>query len=44
MNQLYIPKGNSRDVEDIPEEIRNEINFVQATNMDAVLNTAFSVK
>lgn len=41
---IIIPKGNSRDIEDIPEEIRNEINFVPATNMDAVLNTAFSGK
>ena len=39
---IIIPKENSRDIEDIPEEIRNKINFVPATNMDAVLNTAFS--
>ena len=41
---IIIPKENSRDIEDIPEEIRNEINFVPATNMDLVLNTAFSAK
>ena len=41
---IIIPKDNSRDIEDIPEEIRNKINFVPATNMDAVLNTAFSSK
>lgn len=41
---IIIPKDNSRDIEDIPEEIRNQINFVPATNMDAVLNTAFSSK
>lgn len=41
---IIIPNDNSRDIEDIPEEIRDKINFVPATNMDAVLNTAFSSK
>ncbi len=38
---IIIPKENSRDIEDIPEEIRSEINFVPVANMDKVLNTAF---
>ncbi len=41
---IIIPEENTRDIEDIPEEIRNEINFVPANAMDAVLNTAFSSK
>ncbi len=41
---IIIPEENSVDIKEIPEDIRNEINFVPATNMDAVLNTAFSGK
>lgn len=41
---IIIPKDNKPDIDDIPEEVRNEIEFVPATNMDMVLNTAFSSK
>ncbi len=38
---IIIPKENYRDIEDIPKDIRNEINFVPVTNMDTVLSNAF---
>lgn len=38
---VIIPEDNKRDIEDIPEEIRNDMNFVPAVNMESVLKTAF---
>ncbi len=38
---VIIPEENKKDVQDIPEEIRNDMSFVPATNMDLVLKTAF---
>ncbi len=38
---IIIPNENSRDIEDIPEVIRQEINFVPVKTMDTVLETAF---
>lgn len=38
---IIIPKENYKDIDDIPQDIRNEINFVPATNMDTVLSNAF---
>lgn len=37
---IVIPADNKKDIDDIPEAIRNEINFVTAENMDTVLETA----
>lgn len=37
---IIIPAENKRDLDDIPENIRNEINFVCAENMVTVLETA----
>lgn len=37
---ILIPKENLRDTYDLPEEIRKDINFVVADNMDTVLSTA----
>ena len=39
---VIIPEDNKKDVEDIPEEIRSEMSFVPAVNMDSVLKTAFT--
>ena len=39
---VIMPEANKPDIDDIPEEVRSEINFVPVTNMDKVLNTAFS--
>ena len=37
---ILIPKENVRDTLDLPEEIRKDINFIVADNMDTVLSTA----
>ncbi len=37
---ILIPQKNVRDIEDIPKEVREKINFVVANNMDTVLETA----
>lgn len=37
---VLIPKENLRDTLELPEEIRKDINFVVADNMDTVLSTA----
>ena len=37
---VLIPKENVRDTLELPEEIRKDINFVVADNMDTVLSTA----
>lgn len=39
---VIIPDKNSVDISDIPEEIRNEINFIPVTNMENVLKNALS--
>lgn len=39
---VIIPEDNRKDVEDIPEEIRNDMRFVPAGSMDSVLKTAFA--
>ena len=37
---IVIPKDNEKDLEEIPENIRNKIKFVTATSMETVLKTA----
>ena len=37
---IVIPDENIPDLEDIPQNIREKINFVPAKNMDTVLKTA----
>lgn len=39
---IIIPKDNERDLEDIPENIREKINFVSAVTMETVLKTALT--
>ncbi len=39
---VIIPEDNERDVEDVPKEVRDEMEFVPVTNMDSVLRTAFT--
>ncbi len=40
---IIIPKGNEKDVSEIPEEIRKELNFITATEVDTVFNTAIEL-
>ncbi len=37
---IIIPEDNKKDLEDIPQNIRNEINFVPVSSMEQVLKTA----
>ena len=37
---IIIPYDNKKDIDDIPETVRNEIKFVPVKEMDAVLETA----
>lgn len=39
---VIIPEDNKRDIEDIPEEIRNEMDFVAAGSMETVIKAAFA--
>ena len=38
---IVIPEKNTKDIDDIPEAVREQINFVPVNNMDSVLKTAF---
>lgn len=37
---IIIPQDNKKDLEEIPEHIKNDINFVPVTSMDQVLKSA----
>ena len=39
---IVIPKDNEKDLEDIPENIKEKINFVPAVTMETVLKTALT--
>ena len=39
---IIIPKDNEKDLEEIPENIREKLKFVPATTMETVLNTALT--
>lgn len=40
MHTIILPKENARDIEDIPETVREKLEFVPVENMDEVLKTA----
>ena len=40
MNTIILPKENERDIEDIPECVRDKLSFVTVEHMDEVLKTA----
>jgi len=40
INQLIIPNDNKKDIEEIPLEIRKEINFITASNVSEVFEKA----
>lgn len=41
ISDIIIPSENKPDIDDIPSEIREKLNFIPADNMDAVLKNAF---
>ncbi|MEK5418912.1 endopeptidase La [Paenibacillus sp. FSL L8-0708] len=38
--KILLPKDNERDLKDIPESVRNDVEFVSVSNMDQVLHHA----
>ena len=40
MHTIILPKENAPDIEDIPESVREKLEFVPVENMDEVLKTA----
>ena len=40
MHTIILPKDNARDIEDIPEVVRDKLKFVPVEHMDEVLKTA----
>ncbi len=40
MHTIILPKENARDIEDIPETVREKLEFVTVEHMDEVLKTA----
>ena len=40
MKTIVLPKKNARDIEEIPESVREKLTFVPASHMDEVLKTA----
>jgi len=40
IDTIIVPTDNKKDIEEIPENIRKDIKFVYASNMDTVINTA----
>ncbi|MBE5817269.1 MAG: endopeptidase La [Clostridiales bacterium] len=41
---VVIPKGNEKDINEIPENVKSKITFIQVENMDEVLEVALSKK
>ncbi|HGJ67384.1 TPA: endopeptidase La, partial [bacterium] len=44
MNEVILPIRNKKDIDEIPEEIRNQLTFHTVDNMDEVLEIALSIK
>lgn len=44
IKNIIIPKENKRDIDDIPSEVRDNINFVVADGMNTVLDNALIVE
>ena len=42
VKDIIIPQGNKKDLEEIPKEIRGELNFIPVSDVDAVFKTAIS--
>ncbi len=40
IRKVLLPKDNERDLRDIPESVRSELNFYPVSNMDEVLGHA----
>lgn len=41
LKRVVLPKRNQKDLEELPANVRADVDFVLAQNLDEVLNTAF---
>lgn len=41
VKRVVIPKRNEKDLEELPANVRADLDFVTATNLNEVLNAAF---
>lgn len=41
LKRVILPKRNEKDLEEIPAHIRAELDFIPASTLDDVLNSAF---
>lgn len=42
LTKIILPKDNEKDIDDIPESVRNELEFVPVTHLDEVLEHALN--
>ncbi|KKB35114.1 ATP-dependent protease La Type I [Bacillus thermotolerans] len=42
LKTIILPKDNEKDIDDIPESVRNDLKFVLASHMDEVLDVALA--
>jgi ATP-dependent Lon protease len=42
INTIIIPAENKKDVDEIPENVKEKVKFVYASDMDTVLSTALA--
>ena len=42
LTTIILPKQNEKDIDDIPESVRNDMTFVPVSHMDEVLETALA--
>ena len=39
---IFIPKANIKDLDDIPETVRNDIKFIPVEKVDQIINEALN--
>ena len=44
LQRLLCPKENEKDLDDIPESVRNELEFILVSHVDEVLEHALIVR
>lgn len=43
LDTIFIPQENLKDIEDIPEEVRNKLNIIPVSNISDVFSQVFVV-
>jgi ATP-dependent Lon protease len=44
IRKIILPKANERDLQDVPEDVRNELKFVPVESVEEVLNVALGIE